>query len=205
MTPQDNTASQDGRRRAPQHLTSAGKKILSVASQLFYEQGIRAVGVETIAEESGFTKKTLYDCFGSKEDLIVAYLRARDDQWRSILVDHVDRHGGPASEKLLATFCALRNWTCTRSSRGCAFVNASAELPEGHPGLEVGREQKAWFLTYLEELAARGGAQDPSYLAAQMLILHEGACVAHSMHTIDQPFERTEEIARILVENAFAH
>ncbi|MBQ1101198.1 TetR/AcrR family transcriptional regulator [Streptomyces sp. b94] len=175
-------------------------KILQTASRLFYEQGIRAVGVEAIAEEAGVTKKTLYDRFGSKEDLIVAYLRARDGLWRSSLVTYVNGHDGPPAEKILATFGALREWMRERNLRGCAFINASVELPEGHPGRDVARDQKAWLLAYLEGLAAEAGVDDPARLAAEVLILHEGACVADSMRSLDQAVDRAEHVARVLIE-----
>ncbi|KNE81223.1 helix-turn-helix domain-containing protein [Streptomyces xinghaiensis] len=179
-------------------------KILETASRLFYEQGIRAVGVEAIAEEAGVTKKTLYDRFGSKEDLIVAYLRARDGLWRSTLVKHVNGHDGPAAQKLLATFGALSNWMRERSPRGCAFINASVELPADHPGREVARDQKAWFLAYLEDLATEARAQDPAGLAAQLLILHEGASIADSMGSVDRAVDRASRVATILIERSRA-
>ncbi|MBN3933230.1 TetR/AcrR family transcriptional regulator [Streptomyces verrucosisporus] len=177
-------------------------KILQTASRLFYEQGIRAVGVEAIVAEAGVTKKTLYDCFGSKEELIVAYLRARDGLWRSTLVKHVNGHDGSPAEKVLATFGALREWIRERNSRGCAFLNASVELPEGHPGRAVARDQKAWLLSYLEGLAAEARADDPAGLAAQVLILHEGACVADSMGSLDRAIDRAEHMAALLIEES---
>jgi len=196
------TAGRSSKRRGMQHLTPAGVKILETVSRLFYEQGIRAVGVEAIAEEAGVTKKTLYDCFGSKEDLIVAYLRARDGLWRSTLVKHINGHDGSPGHKLLATFGALRDWMRERNRRGCAFVNASVELPEDHPGQEVAREQKAWFLAYLEDLATEARAEDPEALAAQLLILHEGACIANSMKSVDQAADRAEQMAAVLIERS---
>ncbi|MEU3416417.1 TetR/AcrR family transcriptional regulator [Streptomyces sp. NPDC006658] len=204
MTVKDETITgRSGRSRGGRHLTPAGVKILETASRLFYEQGIRAVGVEAIAEAAQVTKKTLYDRFGSKDDLIVAYLRARDGLWRSTLVKHVNSHDGPPGEKILATFGALRDWMRERSQlRGCAFINAAVELPENHPGREVARDQKAWLLAYLEDLAAEAGAEDPAALAAQVLILHEGACVTQSMRSVEQAIDRAEQMAAVLLERS---
>ncbi|MEE1830839.1 TetR/AcrR family transcriptional regulator [Streptomyces sp. SP17KL33] len=199
MTVNSNTVGRNNRRTGAQHLTPAGVKILQTASRLFYDQGIRAVGVEAIAEEAGVTKKTLYDRFGSKEELVVAYLRARDGLWRSTLVTYVNSHDGPPEEKLLATFGALREWMRERNLRGCAFINASVELPAGHAGREVAHDQKAWLLSYLEGLASAAGAEDPAGLAAQILILHEGACVADSMGSLDRAVDRAEQVARVLI------
>jgi AcrR family transcriptional regulator len=202
VTINSETAGRNSKRRGMQHLTPAGVKILETASRLFYEQGIRAVGVEAIAEEANVTKKTIYDCFGSKEYLIVAYLRARDSLWRSTLVRHVNGHDGPPGQKLLATFGALRDWMRERSPRGCAFVNASVELPQDHLGQEVAREQKAWLLAYLEDLATEAGAENPDTLAGQLLILHEGACIASSMQSVDQAADHAEQMAAVLIERS---
>ncbi|WP_256727389.1 TetR/AcrR family transcriptional regulator [Streptomyces acidiscabies] len=193
-----------GRRGDAQHLTPAGVRILETASRLFYELGIRAVGVEAIAEEAGVTKKTLYDRFGSKDDLILAYLRARDGLWRSTLVKYVNESDGPPEKKLLATFGALHDWMHERNPRGCAFVNAHVELPGDHPGQEIAREQKAWMLAYMEDLAAEAGAESPDVLAAQLLILHEGACIANSMRSVDDAARHAEQAAAILIEQALA-
>lgn len=202
MTISSETTGRRTKRRGNRHLTPAGVKVLETASRLFYDLGIRAVGVEAIAEQAGVTKKTLYDCFGSKEDLIVAYLRARDGLWRSTLVKHVNGQEGPAGERILATFTALRDWMNERNRRGCAFINASVELPDDHPGREVARDQKTWFLAYLEDLAKEGNAQAPAELAAQVLILHEGASIAGSMESVDRAVQRAEQVAAILVERS---
>ncbi|MGW3647948.1 TetR/AcrR family transcriptional regulator [Streptomyces sp. NPDC000878] len=177
-------------------------RILETASRLFYGLGIRAVGVELIAEEAGVTKKTLYDRFGSKDDLILAYLRARDGLWRSTLVKYVNETDGPPEAKLLATFGALHDWMRERNPRGCAFVNAHVELPSDHPGQEIAREQKAWMLAYMEDLAAEAGIRSPDALAAQLLILHDGACIANSMGSVDEAARRAEEMATVLIERA---
>jgi AcrR family transcriptional regulator len=180
-------------------MTPAAVKILEAASRLFYEEGVRAIGVEAIVAEAGVTKKTLYDRFGSKDDLILAYLRARDGLWRSTLVKYVNENGGSAEQRMLATFGALREWMRERNPRGCAFVNAYVELPTDHPGQEITREQKAWLLSYLEELATEARAKDPELLASQLLILQEGACIANSMHSVEDAATHAERMASTLI------
>ncbi|MEU9455882.1 hypothetical protein [Streptomyces sp. NPDC048277] len=96
----------------------------------------------------------------------------------------------------------MRKWMRERNQRGCAFINASVELLADHPGREVAREQKAWLLAYLKDLAVKAGLQDPAALAAQVLILHEGACVTDSMGSVDQTVDRAEQVARVLVERS---
>ncbi|MFK0293336.1 TetR/AcrR family transcriptional regulator [Streptomyces sp. NPDC090442] len=202
MTGDSGTTGRGGKRHGIPHLTPAGLRILDTASRLFYEQGIRAVGVEAIAEEAGVTKKTLYDRFGSKDDLILAYLRARDELWRTTLVRYVEERGGSPKGRLLATFAALRDWMRERNPRGCAFVNAHVELPADHPGQKVAREQKAWQSGYLTDLATEAGADDPEALAGQLLILHEGACIANSMQSVEAAAERAQAMAAVLIDNS---
>ncbi|MCK7624299.1 TetR/AcrR family transcriptional regulator [Streptomyces sp. RS10V-4] len=204
MTGDGGTAGRGGKRRDAQRLTPAAVRVLETASELFYARGIRAIGVEAIAEEAGVTKKTLYDRFGSKDELIVAYLRARDALWRGTLVRYVEEQVRTPQEKLLATFDALRDWLRERNPRGCAFVNAHVELPADHPGQRVARDQKTWLLGYLRDLAAEAGAAEPEQLAGQLLILHEGASISHSLQAIPRAAERAREMAAVLVAQSLA-
>ncbi|HEX6447767.1 MAG TPA: TetR/AcrR family transcriptional regulator [Streptosporangiales bacterium] len=164
-------------------LTPAGERILAAASELFYTRGIGAVGVELVAEAAGVTKKTLYDRFGSKAQLVAAYLGARDERWRAFLTGYVDEHGADPTERLLAVFDGLGEWQRRENqARGCGFVNASAELTDPHhPGREAVAEQKRWLAAFLGRLAGDVGVADPEEVARQLVLLHEGACVAHGL------------------------
>src|SRR5918993_389715 len=91
-------------------LTPKARSVLDAASELFYERGIHAVGVDTIAERAGVTKKTLYDRFGSKERLVVEYLRARDLRWREHLERRLALAGSDPSARIAAVFEASADW-----------------------------------------------------------------------------------------------
>jgi AcrR family transcriptional regulator len=165
---------------AGDRLTPAARRILDVASELFYRRGIHAVGVDTIAAESGVTKRTLYDRFGSKDALVLAYLRERDRRWRDLVVAHVDREHDDA-RRVLAPFDALEEWLAS-GSRGCAFVNAFAELPDAdHPARQVIGESKRWLHELFRALLVNTRASDPELLARQLFTLHEGAIIAFSV------------------------
>ncbi len=167
---------------------------------MFYREGIRAVGVDAIAAEAGVTKKTLYEKFDSKGELVAAYLRGRDERWRSWLVDGVERRDGTAKERLLSTFDALGEWIESGNTRGCGFVNATVELREPtHPARVVVMEQKQWMRDYLTELAAGAGARDPEELADQLLILHEGVNVAGSLGMPTNAAQKARQNAATLV------
>ncbi|TXS38653.1 TetR/AcrR family transcriptional regulator [Streptomyces sp. OR43] len=182
--------------QAVRPLTPAGRRIVAAADELFYHRGITAVGVDLIAEHSGVTKRTLYNQFGSKDHLVATYLAERDHRWRSLVRAAVDASDTPA-EAVTAPFEALRSWSGT-NTRGCAFINALAELPDpSHPAHRIAADQKLWLLNLFGELAATAGCAHPATLATQLLVLHEGA-VATQPLPLDTLPESTA-LARILV------
>ncbi|WP_327150458.1 TetR/AcrR family transcriptional regulator [Nocardia sp. NBC_01329] len=161
-------------------LTPAARRILDTAAELFYTRGIHAVGVDTIAAESGVTKRTLYDRFGSKDGLLVTYLEDRDRRWRARIDAHLAGETDPI-RRLLTPFDVLPEWL-PGSSRGCGFINAFAELPEpDHPGRQVVVAEKTWLRDFFRDHAAAAGAAAADRLAVQLLSLHEGAIISYSM------------------------
>lgn len=160
-------------------LTPAGRRILETAASLFYRQGIHAVGVDAIAAQAEVTKKTIYACFGSKDQLVTAYLVERDQQWREFLTRLVDERGGSPRDRVLGTFTALACWMDRDDFRGCGFVNALAEIPSAdHPAHEVIIQQKKWMLGYFARLAEAAGAEDPEGVSKSLFLLYEGVTVA---------------------------
>ncbi|HEY2206474.1 MAG TPA: TetR/AcrR family transcriptional regulator [Pseudonocardia sp.] len=157
-------------------LTPGARRVLEAAGTLFYERGIHAVGVDTLAAAAGVTKKTLYDRFGSKDQIVLAYLADREQRWRAFLDEWLA--GVPAAERPLAVFDASARWAAERSPRGCSFVNARAELPDpAHPAFALIDEAKRHLLARFGELAARAGHRDPERIGAELFVLHEGALV----------------------------
>ncbi|MFI8566382.1 TetR/AcrR family transcriptional regulator [Rhodococcus sp. NPDC078407] len=157
-------------------LTPAGERILTVASELFYARGIRAVGVDLIAEEAGTTKKTLYDRFGSKDGLVQRYLTRRFGLW----CDHVTRYVDaiePGDGRILGVYDALDLWM-RDNHRGCGFVNAFAEFGgTDSPVLEIIEAEKAWTRSLFARLAAEAGYAEAEQLGTRLSLLHEGAVV----------------------------
>ncbi|ANY09362.1 TetR/AcrR family transcriptional regulator [Pseudonocardia sp. HH130630-07] len=160
-------------------LTPGARRILDTAAGLFYEHGIHAVGVDTIAARSGVTKRTLYDRFGTKDALVTAYLTERDQRWRDAVRARLDELGEPA-DRVLAPFDVLGPWS-DGNPRGCAFVNAHAELPDpAHSARAVITGEKAWLREVFATELRAAGAADPDGVALHLLLLHEGALVTHS-------------------------
>ena len=158
-------------------MTPVGERLAETAGRLFYARGIRAVGVELIAEQAGTTKKTLYDRFGSKDALVALYLRRRAERWQTVALDRLDRHPEPGKDRVLLVFDALDDWL-SEQWRGCAFVNAYAEIGgTDHPGLPVVRSEKAWMRQLFVALVEEAGYGDPVGLGGQLHLLYEGAVV----------------------------
>ena len=183
-------------------LTPGARRVLDAASVLFYENGIHAVGVDTIAEAAGVTKKTLYDRFGSKEALVLSYLQHRDARWRVWVDEFLARHPEPGIDRVLAIFDAAIGWSDDNSPKGCSAVNARAEIPDhATSGLvlpEVTR-QKQWLLDRFAELITEAGLSDPGARARELMLLYEGAIVTVGMRTFRGPFETARAVAARLL------
>ncbi|MAP62472.1 MAG: TetR family transcriptional regulator [Microbacterium sp.] len=158
----------------PDTLTPAARRILDAAAELFYARGITAVGVDAVASASGVTKRTLYDRFGSKDVLVATYLLERDRRWRRLLLGRLDEVAAP-DERLLIPFHVLAEWN-RGNPRGCAFINALAEIPdEAHPGFPVAAAEKQWLRELFTTLAGDAAIARPEEIGLQLMCLHEGA------------------------------
>ena len=186
---------------APIDWTPRARQILATASQLFYDQGITAVGVDRVAAESGVTKRTLYDRFGSKERLVVEYLRARDDAWRERLGQRLSEHpDDDPRARLHAVFDVSGEWMRERATKGCSMVRAHAELPPDHPAHAVTVQQKQWMRALFRSLAEQAGVADPQATADTITLLHEGALVCHGMQVTPDPIEFARDRSLALLD-----
>jgi AcrR family transcriptional regulator len=153
-------------------------RILAAASDLFYRQGIRAVGVEAIAEAARTNKMTLYRHFASKDELVAEYLRqaarASDTCWGRFAQAHPD----DALAQLRAWLAEMAGHIADGGGRGCALVNAAVELPDkSHPARRVIEEYKSVQRARLIGLCAAAGLNEPEFLADELYLLLEGARV----------------------------
>jgi AcrR family transcriptional regulator len=184
-------------------LTQGAQRILDVASELFYWRGIHAVGVDTIAAESGVTKRTLYNRFGSKDALVVAYLEARDFRWRELVTQRLADTADPIA-RVLVPLDVLPEWLGS-SPRGCSFVNAFAELPAPeHPGRQLVVDEKIWLRDLFRRLLAEAGLREPDSLALTLTTLHEGAIVTYSIVGASDAATNARATAEMLVRSALA-
>ena len=170
-------------------------RILETADRLFYLQGIRAVGVDTIAAEIGISKRTLYNHFPSKDALITAYLERR-----FVAPKASDK---PPAEQILATFDALERRFAAKDFRGCPFVNAVAELGTEDKAVRkiaiaFKESRRLWFRDRLVQL----GVKDADALATQLVLLVDGS-IAQDLVRNDPAMARAaKEVATVLLRNA---
>ncbi|WP_343299342.1 TetR/AcrR family transcriptional regulator [Bradyrhizobium yuanmingense] len=171
------------------------ERILQTADKLFYLQGIRAIGVDTIAAEVGISKRTLYNHFPSKDALIAAYLERRFVSARP--------SDKPPGEQILATFDSLERRFAAKDFRGCPFVNAVAELgPQDRAVKKIAiafkESRRLWFRDRLTEL----GVADADALATQLVLLVDGS-IAQDLVRDDPAMARAaKEAAKVLLRNA---
>lgn len=148
--------------------------IVEESARLFYERGA-GVGVDTLIEEIGVAKMTLYKHFPTKAELIAACLRHVDARYRDRLAAGVREDHSP-EERVLGIFDSLRTWFATDTFRGCAFVNATIELADpAHPARAAVQEHKARTREWVTGLVADCRVDDPQFVARQIVQLMEGA------------------------------
>jgi AcrR family transcriptional regulator len=179
-------------------LTPGARRVLDAASALFYERGIHAVGVDTISEAAGVSKKTLYDRFGSKDALVVSYLQHRDARWREHVAATLATVPEPGVDRVLAVFDAAISWSDDNNPKGCSAINARAEVSDADGAQSVFPEvtrQKVWLLELFAGLCREAGIADPDGTAQTLMLLYEGAIVTVGMHTFAAPFDRARGVA----------
>jgi AcrR family transcriptional regulator len=171
------------------------ERILETADRLFYSRGIRAVGVDTIAAEIGISKRTLYNHFSSKDELIAAYLAGRFVQ--------PPPSDNPPVDQILGTFDRLERGFASRGFRGCPFVNAVAELGAEDKSIKkiaiaFKESRRLWFRDLLLQL----DVSDAEGLATQLVLLVDGSIAQDLVRNDPSMARAAKEAARVLLQNA---
>jgi len=162
----------------PKGEASARERILATASELFYREGIRAIGVDTVVARSGVSKTSLYRLFESKDALIAAFAAEQDRlywaRWDRIEKQHAD----DPRAMLEALLVGIAERIGRPAFRGCPFFNLATEFPEKHhPGRIVARSNKEELHARLAAIVAKLGARDPDRTASQIAMIINGAYV----------------------------
>ena len=184
-------------------MSEARERLVTAAYELFARNGVQAVGVDAIIERSGVARQTLYRHFGSKQELVLAFLERREEVWTyGWLAAQVKRRERDPCERLLAIFDVFDEWFRAPEFEGCSFINVMLEHPEAdHPLHQASAEYLARIRSFLEELAADAGIADPASFAREWHILMKGSIVAAGEGDIDAA-RRAKCIGRALLAQA---
>ncbi|MBT2212140.1 MULTISPECIES: TetR/AcrR family transcriptional regulator [Actinomadura] len=178
--------------------TRARERLVQAAEDLFYAEGIHAVGVERLLERSGVGRASFYRHFASKDDLVAAFLRERDETWRRALAEDVAARG----DEPLAVFDALEAGFGD-DYRGCSFINAMAEIADtDHAVYSLAEDHKRAVTGYVDGLLAKAGYAEHAELAEQFVLLLDGAIVTAQRLRTPEPARRARAIAETLLANA---
>ncbi|GAA0782041.1 TetR/AcrR family transcriptional regulator [Roseibium denhamense] len=176
-------------------------ELVRKALEIFDRLGYQAAGMDTLVAETGISKTTMFKHFRTKDDLILAVLRYRDETFRNWFFKQLDESGLPPGEKLLHVFDLLEDWFGEPSFKGCMFIKASAEFQEkAHPAHVQSAEHKRLLRQAILELAGQTGVSDPELLTRQVMLLIEGAIVSAQMGTDRDPSAVAKKAARQLLE-----
>ena len=180
-------------------------ELVRKALDVFYRNGFHATGMDKLVSETGVSKTSMYKHFRTKEDLILAVLRVRDENIRHWLYRRIEELSDTPKGQMLALFDALSEWFTKPEFRGCMFIKASAEFQEiNHPIHAQSAAHKQILQDHFSEIAEAADANDPRLLARQLLLLKEGAIVsavlARGGGLAGDPAADAKEAARGLID-----
>jgi AcrR family transcriptional regulator len=187
-------------KKATMTTATARERILATAGPLFYEHGFRAVGIDTIIEQSGVAKMSLYRNFATKDELIVEYLRAANEAFWSVAQPLLDDLNVEPVQRLERFFDAMQTIATRVGCHGCTFTIASSDFPDrNHPAHLVALEHKRRIVTEFSRVLKVGRFANPTEIAEQLLLVLDGAWVSARMFGPRGPSRRTAAAARAIL------
>ena len=176
-------------------------ELIETAMDVFYREGFNSTGIDRVLREAGISRMTLYNHFKSKDELIVAALRRRDELFRNRMARYIESKTKDPAERLLAAFDFFAEWFASDNFNGCMFLNASSEFSD--PDCAIRRTAAEHIRAvgeYVLGLCKAANLRDPEFVARQIHILLEGACAkAHALDQVDpsgEGYGRTIEAAK---------
>ncbi len=182
---------------------SARERLLASANELFYNEGVHTVGIDRIIEHAGVAKASLYNTFGSKDELVRAYLQTRQETVAERITQVVARYDTPR-ERLLAVFEGQGELFAQPDYRGCAFSRASAESHPGDLTEQASETYRHWVRALLTDLAAEAGIREPEVLARQLHLLYDGSGQSARMDHDPAAAAAARAAAAVLLDAALA-
>jgi AcrR family transcriptional regulator len=184
-------------------VTEVRERLVGAAYELFAHNGVQAVGVDAIIERSGVARQTLYRHFGSKQELVLAFLERREEMWTyGWLAAEVTRREHDPRRRLLAIFDVFDEWFRAPDFEGCSFINVMLEYPDAeHPLHQAAAGYLARIRSFLEALATDAGVAEPASFAREWHILMKGSIVAAGEGDVDAA-RRAQHIGQVLLAQA---
>ncbi len=180
-------------------------ELVRKALQVFYRDGFYATGMDKLVAETGVSKTSMYKHFRTKEELILASLRLRDENFRNWMFRRIEELSETPAGQIIASFDAMKEWFEEDGFRGCMFIKAGAEYQDAeHPIHAQAAEHKRLLLDHFTQLARKANVQNPEKLASQIVLLQEGAIVAAVLLKNCDPAEDAKDAARQLLATALA-
>ncbi|MBN3725825.1 TetR/AcrR family transcriptional regulator [Burkholderia sp. Ac-20379] len=200
------TKSAAASRRTPTSGASAHTQLIDAAEQLFYREGVRAVGIDAVVERAGVNKMSLYRQFSSKDELVLAYIERKNDGYFGRFDRLAAQWPDDPKAQLLAYVDELARRTASPDYRGCPFVNVAVEFPDAaHPARVSVADNKSELKRRLIALATGAGARDPLALADSIALVIEGVYAASQTYRADDtPVGRAPQLVRALIDAACA-
>ena len=181
---------------------TAPERVLEIASELFYGEGINTVGVDRILKESDVARASLYSTYGSKDQLLRAYLQNRSHGWQALVAETLPTRWGTARDRIVGIFEMLTEWFEAPGYHGCPFINASAEAASNLAIQGVRDDHRAWVRALFTGLARDAGARDPEALSAQLVLLYDGSMAGAQLDRSAEPGRAARSAATTLLDSA---
>ena len=180
---------------------TAKQRLLQAADELFYNEGIHAVGIDRVIAHAGVAKGSLYYSFAGKDDLVRGYLTERHGKWADRVSAGIEAHTDPR-ERILAVYDVLGAVFAEPDYRGCAFMNALAEAAPDSVEAQAATTYRAWVRTLFLGLAADADAEDPKQLAENLVVLYDGAVATAQMDKAPQAAQTARHLADLVLDAA---
>jgi AcrR family transcriptional regulator len=181
---------------------TARDRLLAAANELFYAEGVHTVGIDRVIDRAGVAKATLYTTFGSKDELVRAYLNGRHRAIQAQLTRELATRYSTARERLVGVLEVRGEAIHWPGFRGCAFATASAESGPGSGARRATGEYRTWMRGLFRDLATEAGATDPDWLARQLHVLYDGLAASAWLDQDPSIVDVTVSAARTLVDAA---
>jgi AcrR family transcriptional regulator len=187
--------------RPEQRHRTAKQRLLQAADDLFYNEGIHAVGIDRVIAHAGVAKGSLYYSFAGKDDLVREYLTGRHGRWAERVAAGIEAQTDPR-DRILAVYDVLGTLFAQPDYRGCAFVNAMAEAAPDGVETQAATIFRAWVRDLFLGLATDAGAADPQQLAETLVVLYDGAVATSQMDKAPQAAQTARRTAELVLDNA---